>query len=244
MRGVEGIVLRSKGGASKQKIKKSPAFELTRRLNSEFSGRSTASSWIMNMLFPLKALADYNIAGPLNALTKPVQMLDKESELGSRHILLSKNPAVLEGFSLNHQSPFESIVRAPLSAIVNKETFSAQVTIPALIHGINFMPAEKHPFYSFQVVLGVIPDLVSTPNGYQPAHSAFSNTGPASAATPWLPVAGSAEAITLALKLKTIPPDNAFTLMLSVGIRYGSVKAADTIEQVKYAGSAKVVMAA
>lgn len=48
MRGSDKIILRTKGGPSKNMIKKSPRFEITRRLNVEFGGRATATKWIRN----------------------------------------------------------------------------------------------------------------------------------------------------------------------------------------------------
>src|SRR5579862_1387448 len=108
MRGVDRIVIRTKGGASRDKILKSPEFELTRRNISEFSGCSTAGRWVRYALYSQRALADYNISGPLNALMKSMQLLDKVSEWGKRSILLSKNPTLLEGFSLNRYVTFES----------------------------------------------------------------------------------------------------------------------------------------
>lgn len=240
MRGVDRIILRKKGGASKKKIKSSPAFEKTRLINAEFGGKATASKWIMNMLFPLKALADYNISGPLNALMKPVQMLDTVSPMGQRNIILSKIPAILEGFTLNRETLFDSVVRAPLSAAIDKQTLSAQISFPELIPGINFMPAQRHPFYSFTVVLGVIPDLLYGKTGYRPPHQNYTNFRSVFQETPWLPITKRYEATTLELKLPTAPPDTAFTLILSMGIRYGTATAPNVIEQVKYAGSAKV----
>lgn len=129
MRGVDRIVLRTEGGASKEKIKTSPSFENTRRVNAEFSGRTIASKWIMRMLWPQKAVADYNIAGPLNALMKPVQKLDTASDFGKRHVLLSKKLSILEGFSFNRHTLFESVVRAPLSCAITKEMLNAEVDI-------------------------------------------------------------------------------------------------------------------
>ena len=240
MRGVDKIILRRKGGATKQQIKTSPAFENTRRVNAEFSGRARASKWIMRMLRPLKALADYNVAGPLNALTRSVQVLDTVSVAGERHVMLSKNPAVLEGFSLNRQTLFESVVRAPLSATIDKEKLTAQIAFPDLIPGIKFMPARRHSFYSFTAALGVIPDLLFTPDGYRPGHDAYSSLRPTFVETAWLPVVKRFDATTLELKFGTALPDSAFTLVLSVGIRYGSATAENRIEQVRHAGSAKV----
>lgn len=103
MRGIDHTILRTKGGPSSAQIKKDPAFDVVRRNNAEFSGRAAASRWIMRMMWPQKALADYNIAGPLNALVKPIQELDKESAFGQRNIVLSKNKLLLQGFSLNRK---------------------------------------------------------------------------------------------------------------------------------------------
>jgi hypothetical protein len=65
-RDMDTIIIRSNGGPSKRMIKSHPSFELTRKNNKEFGGRSTASKWIMRILYPLKPLSDYNISGPLN----------------------------------------------------------------------------------------------------------------------------------------------------------------------------------
>jgi len=78
MRGSDKIILRTKGGPSKKKIKHSPNFQNTRLLNAEFGGRATATKWIRKALRPLLPLADYNIAGPLNALLKPIQLMEHQ----------------------------------------------------------------------------------------------------------------------------------------------------------------------
>ncbi len=50
-----------------------------------------------------------------------------------------------------------------------------------------------------------------------------------------------AEVTFLGLSLAQPPPDAEFSLMLSVGIRYGQPGANGTIEQVRHAGSARVL---
>jgi hypothetical protein len=241
MRGQDKIILRRKGGASKAKIKHSPAFENTRRINAEFSGRARASKYIMHALWPLKALADYNIAGPLNALLKPLQEMDSQSPWGQRHVQLSKNPQLLEGFSLNRKTLFESVVRAPIGCALNREALSAQVEIPALMPGINFFTPAWCTWYSIQVVLGIIPDLffadgqygLSSGQGAKPVVEVIS--------TDWKAVREPAEAIHLSLSLEQPPPDPGFSLMLSAGIRYGQPGPNGTIEQVRHAGAARVL---
>src|SRR5262245_47359014 len=97
MRGSDKIIVRKKGGPTRKQVKKSPKFENTRRNNKEFGGRSTATAYIKDVLWPLLFLADYNIVGPINALLKPIQEMDKTSVSGKRNILISKNPRLLEG---------------------------------------------------------------------------------------------------------------------------------------------------
>jgi hypothetical protein len=193
----------------------------------------------MKMMWPQKALADYNIAGRLNALLKPIQSLD-EGKWGERHVVLSRNPQLLAGFSLNRAGGFDSILRTPIPFSLVRENRSAQVEVPALLPFINFFPANQQ-YYSLQIVLGVVPDLFFNDGKYQPSSPLYSNLSFAIASTPWQLVRGRSDGATLNVTLKDLPPDDHFSLMLSIGIRYGAVMNHGVIEQVKYAGGAKVL---
>src|SRR5688572_12822487 len=92
---MDKVIVRTKGGPSREKVRHSPDFENTRRNNKEFAGRSRATMYIKRGLDTLVSLADYNIAGYLNARLKPVQDLDATNEWGKRSVLLSKNPGIL-----------------------------------------------------------------------------------------------------------------------------------------------------
>lgn len=240
MRGSNRIILRTKGGPSRERIRNAPAFEQVRRNNAEFRGRSTASKWIMRMLWPLKPLADYNIAGPLNALVKPVQELDTTSEWGQRHVQLSKAPHLLAGFSLNRGTGFDSVVRTPLAFSLSEDDLQAVVQIPALLPRINFFVPGNHAYYSIMITLGLVPDLFYREGRYETTPPDFS-ASPATSVTPWLPVSDGSAATTLRLGIEQQPSLAFSTLMLSVGIRYGLARSNGEIEQVKYAGSAKVL---
>src|ERR1700754_381148 len=78
-RDLDKYIVRRKGGPSKNQILNSENFINTRRNIGEFSGRSTATKFLLQALDPLRPLADYNIAGPLNALVKPIQEMDTDS---------------------------------------------------------------------------------------------------------------------------------------------------------------------
>jgi len=241
MRGSDQIILRRKGGPGSNAIKNSPSFDVVRRNNAEFSGRAAASRWIMKMMWPQKTLADYNIAGPLNALVKPIQELDKESTFGQRNIVLSKNKLLLQGFSLNQKNPFDSVVRAAVSYNFSRESGSAQLELPELLPGINFFTRKDAPFYSIQFVLGVVPDLFYHDGKYIPHSQSYHENNVVLVHTDWHPTQGTQPKESILVALPEPPPDEYCSLMLTIGIRYGMVSQHGTIEAMKNAGCAKVL---
>jgi hypothetical protein len=240
MRGSDKIIIRSKGGASKQKIRYSPNFINTRRNNMEFGGRSKAASWIMRGLHPHKSLSDYNIAGPLQALLKSVQLLDDKNPWGERNILLTKNPKILEGFSLNKKWIFDSVIRCPIHCELSRTQLSAQVRLPALMPGINFFSPAFHPVFSFSCCLAVVPDIFYKDKDYEVLEE-YKQIGNYYICSDWFAVSKGCGEQTLQLQIKKTPPDEHFSLMLSVGLMYGTVTEAGKWEQAPYAGSAKLL---
>jgi hypothetical protein len=103
---MDTIIIRYKGGPSKRMIKSHPSFELTRRNNKEFGGRSTASEWIMRVLHPLKPLSDYNISGPLNSTLKPIQEMDTVSGPGKKKHRAFQKPTPAGRLSAQSQESF------------------------------------------------------------------------------------------------------------------------------------------
>ena len=132
-----------------------------------------------------------------------------------------------------------------MNITLSRETMSEEVSIPALMPDINFKPQGKHALYSFQVVLGLVPDLFFSKHDYKPSHEQYvGKRGYVSAESPWFSCWSGSEGITLALKYDFVPPDDQFILMLAIGIRYGSPISESKVEQVKYAGAAKILKVA
>jgi len=236
MRGSDKIILRKKGGPSKKQIRKDPQFDLTRRNNKEFGGRSKAAAQIKNLLFPLRLLADYNITGPLNALLKPIQQMDTENEWGKRNVLISKNPRLLEGFTLNRKNLLESIVSTPFLWSLQKE--QVIVDVPELLPGINFIAPGDYSWYQITAVAGLVPDLYYHEQGYRPKYDGvlFREL----AHTNWLPVNIPAPAGRLIITgLPGQKPENC-SIMIAVGISFGTIQRGE-IEKVKYVGAGKVI---
>jgi len=235
------IIIRQKGGPSKSKIKKSRKFDLVRKNNAEFGGRATATKWIRQAMWPQKSLADYGFTSSLNSLMKPMQELDTVSDLGRRSVLFTKNPHLLSGFNLNRRNIFDSIVRNPVIFSIHKESLSASLAIPSLVPGINFFTPGNMAMYSIVATLGILPDLHFNANGYRPQKPYKDQVLPAVFETKWHPTLSSSPAETIEMKLTTIPPDESFCLLLSIGIRFGNIIDEGKVKQEKYAGAAKIL---
>jgi len=248
VRGLDKPVVRTKGGPTKRQIQTKPSFDITRRNNKEFGGRAKITSQVMDVLRPLKYLGDYNIAGPLNTLFRPIQVLDTESEFGERSIELSKNPGLLQGFNLNRRTPFNTIIANPLQYTLSKETLTGSITIPALMPGINFFVPGNYSWYKFIFVLGIIQDLFYGPRGYvnkdgKEVHWSFYQVKESD----WLSVSPQSPAFTLFGSLTSMRKEfkdaismDAYSCLLGIGIAFGNMPNGH-IEMVKYVGGAGVL---
>ena len=238
MRGSDKIIVRRKGGPSRKKVKESSVFENTRRNNSEFGGRAAASAFIKNVLKPMRFIADHNITAPLNALLKPIQNMDTSSEWGKRNIIISKNARLLEGFSINRRNPLDSIVRAPISYVIqNKQVV---IDLPDLWPGLNFITPGNYPWYKFIATAGLVPDLYyqGENRGYQP--NVDYTYGFRDESTDWLPVNNRAAATKLVIdNIPDVKPGDHCTLV-AISIAFGTMQNTE-ISPVKYTGAGRVI---
>jgi hypothetical protein len=239
LRGV-GLVGREHSGPTAQDVKTKDAFELTRRYGSEHGACSTASKYLRRTFHPLEAARDYPMSGPVTGWLKDFLPLDTQSALGQRHVLLSRAPRLLEGINLSNKHPFDGVVRGGISYMLNRDERSASVDLPALKAGVSFTPTGKQPYFKVVAALGVAPDLLWQGEGYG-FHRAYEGFQPAVSESAWTPTAEGLEALTLTLQLPYTPPDDAFALVLTLGVLMGTIGRRGGVEAVRYTGCAKVL---
>ncbi|MBT1706951.1 hypothetical protein KK062_01880 [Fulvivirgaceae bacterium PWU5] len=244
MRGTDKIVMRKKGGARRDEIRNSPAFATARLYMTEFGGCSRMGKHVRQSMQQLRDLADYNISGPINKIMKVVQKQDEANELGRRPIVLSNHTKLLEGFCLNQKYTLDSILRTSINATVDAEGGSAHVEIPRLLRDINFFPNNRHTLFRIEVTLGVAPNFAFNPKTgeYQPPAWHTNNQPSVYTCTDWHAALEGAPAMSLDIAFGELPPDADYSLVLSVGIRFGFTSNKGTVEEVKRAGAAKVLM--
>jgi hypothetical protein len=241
MQGVDKIILRRKGGVSKQVIKTNPAYELTRRNNEEWKACIKATRNIRMAMQGVAHLGNYNFWGNINALCKYIQQDDDQNELGRRSVLISRTGYKLEGFCLNREHGFESMLRSPLQYTVDRNGGSAQVTVPDIYPGINFNNPKKQPLYRFVFVLGAVPDMVYNEayKMYMPTHNDI--PAPVSAATPWCSWKQSSPGQQLQLVINNWQAVAGNSLLLWAGIEFGVPVTHLLTQYVKYSGCARLL---
>jgi hypothetical protein len=245
MRGVDKIVVRRKGGPSPEKIKTSESFKNTRCTMSEFGGCSRHGSYVRKAMLQLRRLSDYNFGSDINSVMRQVQLRDGTSEWGRRRITLSEHTRLLEGFSTTEKAPtFDSIVRAPVYCTMSRRDRSARVDLPELLRDINYFPQNNHAMFRLTITLGIVPDITFDvpskeylpPTWYSRAYNSIDIS------TEWNPSLEGMPGTTLELAMEAaLPPDNGWTLMLSIGIEYGALRQNGKIEEVRRFGAAKIM---
>lgn len=238
MAGVKPIILRRKGGASRQRILHDDNFENTRRCMGEFGGRSTATHHIFAAFGPWPR--GRNTSGEINQRLTSLQKLDRENPWGQRAVRLSLYPEVLRGLSITGRLTLDPIVPALFACTLSRETLSGVVEVPALLPGVNCHHPATYPYFRVAAVLGVVPDLYYDEkfNRFVPVEgfAPLNQKGE----TPWQP-ATTAAAATIELQLPPLPATEGITLVLSAGIEYGKLNPVGGVDLARKAVAAKVL---
>ena len=227
-KGSSEVFVRTKGGASKAKIKRNPEFANVRKNNKEFGGCSKISSQIRLSFFRVRSVADYNLAPALNSIMKTIQKMDEESAWGERSIRLSKYRSILTGFDFNRNNRFSSIVRLPLEWEIVRENQQAEIVIPGFACSYGLYLPWKYASFRLVATLGIVSDYVLNPASqtYGPAHGDFSRPQKYTE-TVWYSTQASVPEQKLTLTLAY--PDSEFsdedTLILTIAIEFGTLDA-------------------
>jgi hypothetical protein len=256
-KGSDQIFVRTKGGATKDQIKRRPEFENVRKNNKEFGGCSKMSKQIRLTFFDLAHVADYNLSSVLCSLAKNIQKADTDHPAGERRIQLSKFRAMLTGFNFNTNNRFDTLLRIALQSSIDRETQQATVNIPAFACSFGlYLPNSRSatsgrtpakPDYSLfriSISLGVATDLqLNTQNtGYEPVHSTL-GLGYKTTSTPWYSTQASIHEQQLLLNINE--PSAIFTdddtLVLSIAIEFGTLDAFGNPTPVRGAGAGKLL---
>ena len=244
MRGNDEVIMRTKGGPSKNTIKTRDSCKGLRDSGTEWGGCTKAASALRRGLEPLMRLADYNVMGGMNAVCKKIQCLDTEHEKGKRNVYVSTNRTYLSDFNFNKTNLFDRVVRLKPEWHIDRSMTKATVTLPEFNPAEQLFAPNKLPFLRFVIVLGVATDVTydESSKSYKPVNDLLLGYYK-EAHTDWTPVKRALPEQTLEVQMEKIAPHltNSDTLVLGIGVEFGTVGADGEGEAVKWAGSAKIV---
>lgn len=239
------IIVRTKGGASKEKIKNSPAFKGFRLQQNEWRGCTALASKLRYAFGGLHRIADYNLTPALNALAKNIQKTDEDNPAGKRHILLSKYRHAVTGFNFNRNYPFNVILRTSTHAVIDRDNLSAAVHIPHLNTEIDLLNVQRLPYFRLIVSLGAVSDLKCDGNGiYAPVVEEMHGISQ-TVTGEWIPAESVLTEQTMEVKLNEryiLLLTDDVSLVVSMAVEFGKVGFTGEPQAVKYAGSGKVLV--
>ena len=241
MEGVDKLIIRGKGGPTKEQIANDPQFERLRKCQSEFAGAAKAGGSIMNTTKAINHLADHSFIGKLTKVCHQIQRKETMAEPGKRPILFSKHGKLLEGTNFCDRKVFDSVLKNLPGFSISREEHKAMVNFTELFPGINLFDPWNHPLYRFIVTLGVLQDMELTSSGYVSTNPAII-LNRAQAVSEWhssnQPLA--AAIFELVLPANTIL-DAGSSLVLAVGVQFGRMISNSTTEPVAKAGCGKII---
>lgn len=244
-RGSDKVIMRSKGGISGDKIKRLPQYEGMRMQQKEWSGVTKFASALRYAFGGLQRLADYNITPVLNGLVNKIQKADIETEKGKRPVRFSRYRQALDGFNLNRNYPFNSVLRVSISYELLRKELKATVNIPRINTEIDIMNIQRLPYFRIIGALGTASDMVfdETLRDFVPivdelhGASTFINSD-------WYISSSIVDEQVLTIQMteqQILKLTEDVSVVLSIGIEFGTVGIMGQPVEVKYAGSAKVL---
>ena len=245
IRGSDQVIMRTKGGANKNKIAKAPQFEGLRKQQKEWSGCTKFGSIVRYAFGGLHRLADFNLTPVLNGIAKNIQKNDAIGEIGQRSVLFSQNKEMLSGFNFNRNYPFNTVLRVSPTWQIDRTLVQATVTIPTVQTGTDVLNIQRLPYFRLIVALGSISDMHydAQLNDYKPIvidlHG-VSNTVTGVWHSAQSVVQEHQITVQLDRKAAELLTDSV-SVVLSMGIEFGTAGYTDEIVAVKHAGCGRVL---
>lgn len=150
----DGLLVRKKGGVSKARIKKDPAFQRTRENGSEFGHNAKMGQLMRKSVANLLSLAkDYRVSSRMSQAMSKVKNLDFDSLRGERKvwngIASDEGKQALRGFDFNLNSPFNSVFRAQYE--LDTDTGSVEISNFNPVTNLSIPQGATHASFSVAV---------------------------------------------------------------------------------------------
>ena len=241
MEGLDKLIIRAKGGPTREQIANDPQFGPVRNSQSEFSGAGKAVHLVFDTFRTIARLADHNLGGMIGKVCRMMQTLDTSNNKGQRSILFTKFGSMIEGMDFSKQKPMESVLKQMPAFNISRNDKKAIVFFTDLFPGINLLNPWNFPKYRFLITLGMVQDMVFTDGGYSVVNDSII-LNRSVLFTDWFSSNKVLGATRLELQLlETTVLDINSSLVLSIGVEFGRVISNTVTEPVKKGGCGKIL---
>ena len=245
--GSDKVIMRTKGGPSKQRMAKGPEFEKVRQHQQEWMACVLFARAVREAVGDNYRLCDFNLSPVWTGIGKNLMKMDQVNKPGERRLYLSSYRQALEGFSFNRNYPLNSVLRVLPVCSLNREMLEATVTFPRINTATDILNIQRLPYFRLIVSLGTVSDIVYNPQNlfynFEPVVDIMQGVCK-EIHTEWFPADNLLKEQTISLQmneeLREFMTENV-CLMLTIGVEFGKVGFGGEIVQVKHAGSAKIV---
>jgi len=245
VRGSDKVIMRTKGGAVKEKIEKSPKFAGLRKQQKEWGGCAKFGSLSRYAFGGLHRLADYNLTPVLNGMGKNLMKMDTVSEVGQRSIKLTGFKQALDGFNFNRNYPINTVLRISPRWAIDREHLRAEVTFPRINTDIDLLNIQKLPFFRLIIAIGTISDLIYNHENDKYEPIVYDLHGHSDTLTgKWNSTQTILQEQTMTIQMpedETAMLTENVTVLLSMAVEFGNVGFTGEPVEVKYAGCGKVI---
>jgi len=244
-RGSDKVIMRTKGGASGDKIKRLPQYAGFRSQQKEWSGVTKCASGIRMAFGGLHRIADYNLTAPLNSMANSMQKADTTAEKGKRPVLLSGFRQALDGFNFNRNYPFNSVLRVSVNHEIDRENMQATVVVSRINTAIDLVNVQRLPYFRIVVVLGTASDMVFDErlSDYTPAVPALHGASVVESSA-WFAsnaIIDEQQIVVTMTEKQRSQLTAGVSVILGMAVEFGTIGISGEPVEVKYAGSGKVL---
>ena len=152
-------IVSTKGGSSKELIKKSPVYARQLENMQEFKACAYWSSLLKQLLESMDHLArGYYFSGFMK-LAKAIQKQDIEHEKGFRSVESSKAANLLTTLCFNKEHPFEDVFTQKFDVGFSSDNKTVTLTLPGFCSRYQILWPTRFQLYRLTMVIAELPDF-------------------------------------------------------------------------------------
>lgn len=240
MRNSDKTIVRKKAYIPKDAYKKEPQYAAMRRNSAEFAICARAGKMVRTALPIMMRLTDQNMTSVLQSFCKILQKKDTLHPHGKRPVLFSMHKEALTSLPFTKRHLFDSVWKQRPVATLLREEATLRIQIGELLPGFNFQLPWQKPYFRIITSLATIQDVYADqPIHYThdlPSTTVFSEWMMAKKAVP-------AQSIMVQLDDVDLIEDASITYVGAIGVEMGEPDVTGTIQPIKYAATARILVA-